>query len=121
MQFEKSSPEFIEFFLKVAPSGPDIEHKRVFGYPACFVNSNMFTGLHGNTMILRLGEAEREHFLQTYSAHIFEPMPGHRMKEYAVIPQAVLDNAGILEEWLGKSLVYGRSLPPKIKKPSKKS
>ncbi len=119
MKFEKSSPEFMEFFAKIAPVGPDIEQKKVFGYPACFVNGNMFTGLHGNSMILRLGETERQQFMQMHEAHIFEPMPGHSMKEYVVVPQSVLDDKTLLTSSIAKSLDYARTLPPKIKKPKK--
>ena len=35
----------------------------MFGYPAVFVNGNMFAGLVRDKMILRLGETDRTKFL----------------------------------------------------------
>lgn len=121
MEFEKPTEAFNEFFKSVAPSGPDVVYKMMFGHPACFVNGNMFTGLHGSWMILRLGDGKRQQFAAETGAATFEPMPGRPMKEYAVIPQAVLDDGATLAFWLAEALEFGRSLPPKEKKPKKSS
>ena len=116
MEMEKSSPELIEFFTNALPRDPDVEHKKMFGYPTCFVKGNMFTGLHGSSMTLRLGEEKRQEFIGNYNAHLFEPMPGRPMREYVVVPTEVLADTGLLAIWLQESLTYVRSLPIKEKK-----
>src|SRR5258708_22086348 len=120
MEFEKSSPESVQFFTQVAPVAADVEMKKVFSYPACFVNGNMFAGLHGNMMILRLPEPARQRFIETCNAAIFEPMPGRPMKEYVVIPDDVRQDSAALAGWIDEALRYGRTLPPKEKKEAKK-
>ena len=77
----------------------------MFGYPAVFVNGNMFAGLVRDTMILRLGETDRERFLALPGARHFVAMGGRRMNEWMVAPR--------LKSWLRKALARGRSLPPK--------
>lgn len=42
VKFEKSSPERLESFERLMPGDPDIMHRKLFGYPACFINGNMF-------------------------------------------------------------------------------
>jgi TfoX/Sxy family transcriptional regulator of competence genes len=114
LHFPKSPPELIERFEDLVPPDPDITTRKMFGYPACFINGNMFTGLHGTNMMLRLPENERKDFIAQTGSHIFEPMPGHQMKEYVVVPTELINSA--VNSWLNSSITYARSLPPKIKK-----
>jgi TfoX/Sxy family transcriptional regulator of competence genes len=53
----------------------------MFGYPAVFVNGNLFAGLHQENFILRLSEAHRTALCSQHGAQLFEPMPGRRMRE----------------------------------------
>ena len=46
----------------------------MFGYPAGFINGNMFMGLFRNDMIARLPKTQREEFLKKESVKIIEPM-----------------------------------------------
>ncbi len=116
MNFEKSTPESLAIFASLAPTGPLIEQKKVFGYPACFVNGNMFTALHGNTMIIRLDLTKRQQFIDQTGGQIFEPMPGRAMKEYVAVPAELFNQQSQLDRWLAYSLEYASSLPPKVKK-----
>lgn len=116
MKFEKSSAEMIAFFDAVAPKSEDIEKKKVFGYPACFVNGNMFVGLHENSFIIRLPEPDRAKAIGKEGATQFEPMPGRPMKEYIVAAPQMLENPKKLADWIARSLIYARSLPAKAKK-----
>ena len=93
----------------------------MFGGRSYFVNGNMFSGSHGDTIAIRLSEAERTEFLEEYpEASIFEPMPGRPMKENVRAPPALLAATELLDHWLRRSLEYVRTLPPKEKKPRKK-
>src|SRR6266481_3930164 len=58
MQWRKSPQELIDLFQSVMP-GPPAAQRKMFGYPAGFVNGNMFMGLFQDDMILRLPESRR--------------------------------------------------------------
>ena len=121
MKWRKSPPELIAAFAAAFP-GPPAERRQMFGYPAGFVNGNMFTGLHQENWMVRLGEAERGALLKLPGAKPFEPMPGHVMREYVVMPPAVIADSKALKIWLGKAVTYTASLPAKAgkgKKPKK--
>ena len=63
--------------------------------------------------MIRLSEEERAKFLLLEGASPFEPMPGRPMREYVVVPPAMVTDEGPLRAWLEKALAYARSLPPK--------
>jgi len=114
--WRKSSPELIALFESVAPDQPGVEARKMFGWPARFVNGNMFTGLHEETLIMRLSEEDRTAFLKSKGASIFEPMPGRKMQEYVVAPDAMVREPEELRKWLQKSLAYASALPAKAAK-----
>ncbi|HSP14078.1 MAG TPA: TfoX/Sxy family protein [Thermoanaerobaculia bacterium] len=116
MKWKKSSPALVELFSSVVPGAP-AEQRKMFGYPAAFVNGNLFMALHQENFILRL---PREQMLKIKGAKPFEPMPGRKMKEYIVAPKALIKDESALREWVGKSLEYVLSLPKKAKKKATK-
>ena len=75
MPWKKSPPALIAAFARVVPAGGGAEQRPMFGYPAAFVNGNMFAGLHEDRVVLRLDEVgiaeAKEH-----GATDFEPIPG---------------------------------------------
>ena len=120
MKLQKSPQDLIDLFVSVMP-GPPATQRKVFGYPAGFVNGNMFMGLFADEMILRLPEDLREKIMGSHGAKIFEPMPGRPMKEYVALPRSVRNNRKELAAWVSRALEYGESLKPKstAKKPAK--
>ncbi|MCP5510045.1 MAG: TfoX/Sxy family protein [Chlamydiales bacterium] len=121
MAWKRSSEELIEKFHTVMEHFDDIDRKKMFGYPCCFVQGNMFTGLHEESWVLRLPEDFRFTVMQTHGALQFEPMAGRVMKEYVKIPLSVQNNVVELKSWIATSLDYAFSLPPKSPKKRKKS
>jgi TfoX/Sxy family transcriptional regulator of competence genes len=111
----KSPPELVEVFEAVFP-GPPAVARQMFGYPAGFVNGNMFMGLHQHNMVLRLPEGPRAELLAMEGAATFEPMAGRPMKEYVVVPATLLAAPEALEPWVAKALAHGASLPVKAAK-----
>jgi len=85
----------------------------MFGQPAVFVNGNMFAGLVRGRMILRLSLTDVEKFLAHRGARPFIAMGGRRMKQWVVVPVAMLRSPRALKPWLGRALACGRSLPAK--------
>jgi TfoX/Sxy family transcriptional regulator of competence genes len=112
MKMQKSPPELVDLFAAVLP-GPPVTGRRVFGYPAGFVNGNMFMSLFQDEMILRLPENRRQELVKTRGAKPFEPMPGRPMKEYVSLPNSMMKDRKELGVWVAKALEYGTSLKPK--------
>ncbi len=115
-KWRPSPPELIAVFDQLMESVPDAEQRKMFGYPAAFVNGNMFAGLHQENMVLRLKEADRDALLAVKGAAPFEPMPGRAMKEYIAVPETFLEQPAELRKWLARSFAYAGSLPAKVKK-----
>ena len=116
--FRKSPPGLIARFDELAQLAGDADRKLMFGYPVCVLRGNMFMGLHQDSLILRLAEADRAEFIGRYDAAPFEPMPGRPMKEYVVVPPALVDDDDAIGEWVRRSRTCAEQLP--AKKPKKK-
>jgi TfoX/Sxy family transcriptional regulator of competence genes len=112
-KWRKSAPELIALFEEVMPGPPAIPRK-MFGYPAAFVNGNLFMSLFQEQMILRLPEELRTKLLAD-NWERFEPMPGRPMGEYLAVPDEILGRDKELRHWVVKALTYGASLKPKAK------
>lgn len=120
-KWRQSPPELIALFAEVRPDHESVEPKKMFGYPCCFANGNLFCGLHQENLIIRLPEDKRAKFLQEYpGTTIFEPMPGRQMKEYVQAPPALLQDKKKLRAWLAEGLAYALSLPFKASKKGRK-
>ena len=109
----KPSEDTKAFFQKVLPRDGRVHVKPMFGQLAGFVNGNMFTGIYGDSVFVRLGEADRTALLEEEGAELFEPMAGRPMKEYVVLPLAWLDEPERVREWMERALRVGAALPPK--------
>lgn len=115
-EWKKASQEATEMFERLLPEGPEIQKKKMFGYPCSFVKGNMFMGLFADDLFIRLSVSDREEFLEIEGAGQLEPMPGRPMKEYVVIPRNLLNEPDELNKWIDRSLKYILGLPPKKKK-----
>lgn len=111
--FHPSATELAALFERVAPSGPNVTRRKLFGWPAAFVNGNMCCGLHQDSLVLRLPEDAREAFLAQPGARPFEPMPGRPMKGYVVAPAALLADEAALRAWLARAAEWTAALSPK--------
>lgn len=119
----KKAPEWLkETFAELVPDDPRVERRQMFGYPCAFANGNMFIGLHEERMVVRLPEEARERFREETGATPFEPFEGREMKQYSVVPEALLKGRrDELKPWLQRSLTYvTEELPPKKPKAKKK-
>ena len=113
MRSAPSPPALLRAFDRAVEALRGAERRPMFGYPAMFVNGNMFAGLVRDMMILRLTAKDRDRLLAIPGAKPFIAMKGRVMKQRAVVPPAMLKSPQPLRRWLGKALAYGRSLPPK--------
>ncbi|OGD45838.1 hypothetical protein A3K70_04675 [Candidatus Bathyarchaeota archaeon RBG_16_48_13] len=116
MEWKKALAELVEL-LAQRMKKVDCQFREMFGYPAYFINGNMFTGVHAEDIFLRLSTSDIQKIMKTHSQVTpFEPMPGRAMSGYVVIPKTVHMNDKAFAEWLGRSIEYVSSLPPKQKK-----
>ncbi|MCI4333439.1 MAG: TfoX/Sxy family protein, partial [Thermoplasmata archaeon] len=119
MSMPKAGATAIATFEGFLPVRPDVQRRPVFGQPAAFVGGNMFLGVFGDRVFVRLSEADRALAEKTVGATTFEPMPGRPMREYMVLPAAVWKDRKKAMEWVDRSLQYARELPAKKPKPPK--
>jgi len=118
--FDKSPADLVKLFDAHAPTGAGIVRKPMFGWPCCFVNGNLFVGLHKETMLFRLSDSGLAAFLTLKGAKEFEPMPGRRMKGYGVLASPLTHDPKLLDDWIARSLEFARRLPAKDSKPASK-
>jgi hypothetical protein len=110
--------ELIDRFGMIMERFPELEQRKMFGYPAAFVAAgHMVTGLHGRNWTVRLGEADGV-ALRQIGGGDFEPMPGRPMKGFFTLPSAILADDDQVADWVGRAQAHAATLPPK--KPRKK-
>jgi TfoX/Sxy family transcriptional regulator of competence genes len=114
----KPTPETKDFFASIVPDHPAVAIRPMFGQLSAFVNGNMFMGIFGEDVLVRLPEEDRETVIAA-GGRVFEPMAGRPMREYVVLPEAWRDDVPTIEEWAARALDHAEELPPK--QPKKKS
>jgi len=119
MDWEKADQNMGSFLEKLI-IGYVSKKKPMFGAPVYFVNDNMWTGVKGGKVFLRLSEEDRL-AIQSECDEIepFEPRPNFIMKEYVEIPESKLTDDEFIRNWLDRSYSYVKTLPPKVKKEKK--
>ena len=100
-------------FEALVPDAPGVEVKPMFGNLGAFVNGNMFMGLLGSEVGVRLPEAERAKLLAEPGAGPFGPAD-RPMGAYAALPADW--SARKAKRWIDVALADAAALPPKVKK-----
>ena len=118
MKMKPASKEWTDAFAAAIEDETDVERRKMFGYPAIFVNGNMAAGLHSDGLVLRLNDDDRDALLKKGGAR-FEPMKGRVMSGFALAPQSFTTKKAELKKWLAKSIAHARSMP--AKKPTQSS
>ena len=120
VKWKAAPPELVRLFEDAMRQIPEAQVRKMFGYPAAFVNGNMLGGLFQDSMMLRLSADDRATIKDQAGAKPFEPMPGRVMREYVVVPEAIVKSKAQLKAWVGRALAYTGSLPAKAGKSSRK-
>ena len=102
MPMPRPSAATLETFRALLDVGPGTVEKKMFGQLAAFVNGNMFMGVFGDTINVRLDAVGRDEALRA-GAIQFEPMPGRPMKEYVVLPPEITADGAALRSWAEKA------------------
>jgi TfoX/Sxy family transcriptional regulator of competence genes len=109
----KPSEQAKAAFTKLVPDEPAVTMRPMFGNLSAFVNGNMFAGLFGEDLFVRLPD-EQTAPIRKQGGRDFEPMPGHAMKGYVTVPGTWRTKPAATQAWIAASLVFARSLPPKV-------
>jgi len=116
MQIPKPTEEDKELFKSLIPEDPAVEVKPMFGNLGAFVNGNMFAGLFGSAIGVRLSAADQQELAAIAGSGPFGPEE-RPMGGYLSLPLAWRDSEGKAAEWVGRALSYVSALPPKQAKP----
>src|ERR1700704_5258629 len=115
MQIPKPTDADKTRFESLIPDDPRVQVKPMFGNLGAFVNGNMFLGLFGADVGVKLAETDQEK-LRNAGGGPFGPEE-RPMGGYVTLP-ATFTRAKATP-WIAKSLDYVGALPPKTTKPAK--
>jgi hypothetical protein len=111
------APEQPKALIEQLMAPIDCEKRPMFGYPAYFINKNMFAGLFQDKLFVRLSPVQIASLRRTFpSIGNLEPMPGRPMKDYHVIPERLYMDPKKMPGLLQEAAAWSRSLPPKAPK-----
>jgi len=116
MEMPKATEEEKERFRRLVPDHPDVVVKPMFGNLGAFVNGNMFAGLFGSTIGVKLSREDKEVLESSERTVPFGPAE-RPMGGYTGLPE-VWNEEGDGDDtraraWTGKALHYVATLPPK--------
>ena len=116
MKIPKPTDEDRERFTALVPNAPGVEVKPMFGNLGAFVNGNMFMGLFGSDIGVKLARRDRARAGRP-GAGPFGPAE-RPMGGYVTLP-ARRGRARKASSWTGKALAQATALPPKVPKKAK--
>jgi TfoX/Sxy family transcriptional regulator of competence genes len=117
MKMPKPSEQAKAAFTKLVPGDPAITLKPMFGNLAAFVNGNMFAGLFGEDLFVRLPDAEAQPIMKS-GGRPFEPVAGHAMSGYVMVPSTWRKKPDAVRTHITRALTLTRAMPAKAKKPA---
>ena len=113
MQMPKPTDADKQFFRSVIPDAPGVEVKPMFGNLGAFVNGNMFAGLFGSSVGVKLAADDLAELATIEGAGPFGP-PERPMGGYLSLPPSLTAEQATV--WVNKAQEYAATLPPKLKK-----
>jgi TfoX/Sxy family transcriptional regulator of competence genes len=120
MKGEPSPPELIERLARLAAALAGVEQRKMFGYPALFLNGNMLAGLFGDGIVLRLPEPERQALIAADQATPFAAMRGRIMRGWVIVNRAQRVGDAALGGLLEAARRHTAAMPPKARKAGRK-
>ena len=111
MEIPKPSDEDKERFRALAPDDPRVEVKPMFGNLGAFVNGNMFMGLFGSAIGVKLPADQAATLMAEDGAAPFGPAE-RPMGGYVTLPPSIIGGAEG-DRWVGMALAFVAAMPPK--------
>lgn len=109
----KHSDEDKARFRALVPDGPGVEVKPMFGSVGAFVNGNMFAGLFGTDIGVKLDDEDRAELGAIDGSGPFGPEE-RPMGGYVSMPDSFSQEQS--KDWMGRARDYVATFPPKAKK-----
>jgi TfoX/Sxy family transcriptional regulator of competence genes len=116
MEMPKPTEADKAYFRSVVPDHPEVELKPMFGNLGAFVHGNMFAGLFGPALGVRLAEADRAELASIDGSGPFGPAE-RPMGGYLSLPAAWRDSPELAADWVNRALGFVSAMPPKAAKP----
>ena len=116
MKMPKPTEADRERFAALVPEDPRVEVKPMFGNLGAFVHGNMFAGLFGSSVGVRLAEPDAAVLSAVDGAGPFGPAE-RPMGGYLSLPSGM--DPDLAAQWVEKARVHLGSLPPKPAKKKK--
>ena len=112
MQIPKATDQDKDHFRALVPDGPGVVVKPMFGNLGAFVNGNMFAGLFGPTVGVRVADEDRAALARVDGTGPFGPQ-GRPMGGYVALPEAWTGDPDQAAPWVVRAHAYVSGLPPK--------
>jgi TfoX/Sxy family transcriptional regulator of competence genes len=90
----------------------------MFGNLGAFVRGNMFAGLFGAAVGVRLADADRDALASVHGAGPFGPAE-RPMGGYLSLPLAWRADPELAADWVSRALTHVSAMPPKKTQPKK--
>jgi TfoX/Sxy family transcriptional regulator of competence genes len=121
MHVPKPSDEDKANFRAMIPEAPGVEVKAMFGNLGAFINGNMFAGLFGSSIGVKLLEASsRDELAAIPGAGPYGPAE-RPMGGYVALPPSWADAPGEAAPWIERAMLEVGALPAKKPKESKRT
>jgi len=88
----------------------------MFGNLGAFVHGNMFAGLFGSSVGVRLSQADHDELAAHAGSGPFGPA-GHAMGGYLSLPPAWRETPEVAASWVDRAFAHVSDMPPKVSKP----
>jgi TfoX/Sxy family transcriptional regulator of competence genes len=115
MTIPKASESARSAFQKLLPPDAAITTRPMFGNLSAFVNGNMFTGLFGEDLFVRVSEEDQAK-IKKQGGKAFEPMAGRPMTGYVLVRPGWKKKSDAAHDWILTALAFTRKLPAKAPK-----
>ena len=113
MKIPRPDQTSVALFRSLVPDNPHVTIRPMFGNVSAFVNGNMFFGLFGDDLFLRLSAQDQQELLKNRGSAFLEPMKGRPMKDYVLIPKLWRNDPETIKTWVSRSLSWSSKLPLK--------
>lgn len=116
MKMPRVDKETEAFFRSILPVREEVVVKPMFGQTAAFVNGNLFSGIFGKQVFVRLSEEDGAVLMKEAGTRPFAPVEGRPMRGYVVMPPSWIGEPRRARSWVAKSHEWVSAMPPKAKK-----
>jgi TfoX/Sxy family transcriptional regulator of competence genes len=115
MTMPKPSEQAKAAFQRLVPPDSAVTTRPMFGNLSAFVNGNMFCGLFGDDLFVRVSDDDQAK-VRKQGGRPFEVMPGRAMTGYVMLPGGWQKKTDTARDWILVALAFSKKLPAKASK-----